>query len=150
MQVLIRKATAEDAGAIMALIRELALFELEPDAVITSEEVLIRDGFGPEPHFHCLLAVSEGQVIGMSFCYIRYSTWKGKRLYLEDLIVTEAWRGTGVGSQLFDSTLALARVLGCNAVCWQVLDWNTQAIEFYKAKGGCVKEGWLDMQLELE
>ncbi len=134
----------------MALIRELALFELEPDAVITSEEVLIRDGFGPAPHFHCLLAVSEGQVIGMSFCYIRYSTWKGKRLYLEDLIVTEAWRGRGVGSLLFDDTLALARVLGCNAVCWQVLDWNTPAIEFYKAKGGWVKNGWLDMQLELE
>ena len=145
----IRPAVPTDVPAVLSLIKELAVFEREPDAVIITEADLLRDGFGPQPLYHCLVGEEDGRVVGMSFCYIRYSTWKGPRLYLEDLIVTEAARGKGYGSTLFDATLLLAKELACTAVCWQVLDWNTPAIDFYAAKGAVRRDGWVDMWLDI-
>jgi len=149
MTISITPATPADVPAILDLIRELAVFEREPDAVVVTEEVLLRDGFGAQPLYHCLVGRVGGEVVGISFCYIRYSTWKGPRLYLEDLIVHQEYRGQGYGSALFDATVHQAKVLGCSAVCWQVLDWNTPAIGFYEAKGAQRRDGWLDMFLEV-
>lgn len=149
MSLSITAATPADVPAILALIRELAVFEREPDAVVVTEEVLLRDGFGPTPLYRCLVGRVGEEVVGISFCYIRYSTWKGPRLYLEDLIVRQQCRGLGYGTALFDATLAIAKDLGCSAVCWQVLDWNTPAIEFYEAKGAQRRDGWVDMFLEV-
>jgi GNAT superfamily N-acetyltransferase len=140
-------ATEQDIDTILLLIQELATFELEPDATTLTAADLMRDGFGSQPLFTCLVARDEGLAVGMSFCYIRYSTWKGPRLYLEDLIVTKAARGKGYGSALWKATLALAKELGCSAVCWQVLDWNKAAVDFYYAKGANIKQGWLDMEI---
>jgi len=142
-------ATKEDIPNILALIQELAIFEREPDAVVVTEQILLRDGFGPAPLFYTLMARAQGKVVGMSFCYIRYSTWKGPRLYLEDLIVTENARGNGYGTLLFNATKILATDLGCSAICWQVLEWNQPAIDFYTAKGAVQNLGWLDMVMIL-
>lgn len=149
MTLVIAPATPSDVPAILDLIRELAVFEREPDAVVVTEEILLRDGFGAQPLYRCLVGRVGDTVVGISFCYIRYSTWKGPRLYLEDLIVGEAYRGRGFGSALFDATEEMARALGCSALCWQVLDWNTPALDFYTAKGATRRDGWVDMFLEL-
>jgi GNAT superfamily N-acetyltransferase len=145
----IEPAIPEDVPAILALIKELAVFEKEPEAVVVSEALLLEHGFGPQPLFTCLVAKEGVQLVGMSFCYIRYSTWKGPRLYLEDLIVTGAARGQGIGSALFDATIQLAKDLRCTAICWQVLDWNEPAQAFYEKKGAKYNPGWMDMYLEL-
>jgi GNAT superfamily N-acetyltransferase len=149
MSFYITSALQEDVPAILALIEELAIFEREPDAVIVTQEILLRDGFGSNPLYKCLVCKESESVVGMSFCYIRYSTWKGPRLYLEDLVITKHARGKGYGSALFDATVKLAKELGCNAVCWQVLDWNLPALDFYTAKGAHIKDGWVDMFLTL-
>lgn len=149
MSLTITPATPADVPAILALIKELALFEREPDAVVVTEEVLLRDGFGRNPLYHCWVGRVGEEVVGISFCYIRYSTWKGPRLYLEDLVVREDCRGRGYGSALFEATMVKARELGCTALCWQVLDWNSAAIDFYEAKGALRREGWVDMFLEV-
>jgi GNAT superfamily N-acetyltransferase len=149
MSFTIAKATEADVPAILSLIKELAAFEREPDAVVVTEAVLLRDGFGFAPLYHCLVGKENGIVVGISFCYIRYSTWKGPRLYLEDLIVAHSARGKGYGSALFDATIELAKEMGCGAVCWQVLDWNTPAIDFYIKKGAVHNPGWLDMVLHV-
>jgi GNAT superfamily N-acetyltransferase len=149
MPYTIRPAAPTDVPGILRLIRELATFEKEPDAVIVTEDLLLLHGFGPNPLFRCLVAVEDATVIGMSFCYIRYSTWKGPRLYLEDLIVDASARGRGIGSALFNETISLARTLACSAICWQVLDWNTPAIVFYEKLGAIHNPGWLDMYLPI-
>jgi GNAT superfamily N-acetyltransferase len=144
----IRKAGAEDVPEIYRLIRELAEFERAPEAVEVNEEDLLRDGFGEDPRFECLLAERDGAVAGMAFYYYRYSTWKGTALHLEDLIVSERYRGQGIGSRLLDEIVALGRSQGLRRIYWEVLDWNRPAIEFYESRGACIMEEWRMVHLD--
>ena len=124
MNLIIRPATASDMQAVHQLIVELAIYEKAPNEVVNTPEQLIKDGFGNQALFVCFVAELDGQVIGMSLNYVRYSTWKGAVLYLEDLIVTESLRGQGIGKALFQHTLQYARNNGYSRLQWQVLDWN--------------------------
>ncbi len=144
----IRKARAEDVPDIFRLIRELAEFERAPEAVEVTEQDLIRDGFGEEPRFECLLAESGGEVAGMAFYYYRYSTWKGPALHLEDLIVSQTYRGRGIGSRLLDEIVALGRRQGLRRIYWEVLDWNRPAIDFYESRGARIMEEWRMVHLD--
>ena len=144
----IRKATIEDVPAIMELVRELAVYEKAPEEVTNTEEKMRKEGFGENPSFECILAEKDGTVVGMSLYYYRYSTWKGRRLYLEDLIVTEKARGTGLGKILLDRTIEIAKEEGCSGMMWQVLDWNTPAIEFYKKYNARLDGEWINCHLD--
>ncbi len=144
MDYTIRAGVKEDVPAALNLIKELAVFEKEPDAVLVTEEELLNDGFGKKPLYGLLVAEHEGVVVAISLYYYRYSTWKGKCLYLEDLVVTETMRGKGVGSALFEATLNQAKEDGCRKMNWQVLDWNTPAIEFYKKYNAELDGEWIN------
>ncbi|MBB1149099.1 MULTISPECIES: GNAT family N-acetyltransferase [unclassified Myroides] len=143
----VRTATPADMPAVLNLIQELATFEKEPDAVIITVEDLIRDGFGPQPLFRVWVAEQDSEIIGMALFYYRYSTWKGKTIHLEDLIVTEKARGTGAGLALYKQVIALAKEEQVKRVEWVVLNWNTPAIEFYKKTGAHVLEDWYTVQM---
>jgi L-amino acid N-acyltransferase YncA len=139
--MIIRKATKEDCPAIMNLIHELAVYEKEPDAVTVSMEHFIESGFGEKPVWEAFVAtlpqpsplrVEEEMVVGFALYYIRYSTWKGQRMYLEDLLVTDAMRGQGVGKLLMDTLIEECKAKKYSGLVWQVLDWNEPAINFYK------------------
>ncbi len=144
MPVKIRKAEITDVPAILALIQELAVFEKAPEQVINTIAQLEQDGFGASPLYICFVAELQDQIIGMSFCYIRYSTWKGPCLYLEDLIITEAYRGKGYGKLLFEYTLQYAKSHQFKRLQWQVLDWNESAIDFYKGFNSQFDAEWLN------
>jgi GNAT superfamily N-acetyltransferase len=151
MEIKIRKAIPEDCPRMMELIKELAVFEKAPDAVTVSLEHFIKAGFGENPVWQALVAVDDsGKIIGISLWYMRYSTWKGLRLYLEDLIVTEEFRGKGIGKKLFEETIGEARKLNVTGMMWQVLDWNEPAIEFYKKYGAEMDGEWLNCSLTLK
>lgn len=124
------------------LINELAIYEKEPDAVEITVADLQNDGFGKHPAFHCFVAEVNQKVEGIALVYARYSTWKGKVLHLEDLIVSQHMRGTGIGSALLDEVVQYGHQLGVKRICWEVLDWNAPAINFYKRKGADVKRDW--------
>jgi GNAT superfamily N-acetyltransferase len=147
MDAYIREARPEDITHILALIRELALFEKAPQEVTNTEEAILRDGFGPEPAFHCKVAVADGQIVGMYIWYVRYSTWKGKGLYLEDIIVTEPMRGKGIGKKLFEACMQDAADMQANFMIWQVLDWNEPAIKFYQTYGASFDGEWINVKL---
>lgn len=142
--VIIRNATAEDMTAVHALIVELAVYEKEPDAVETTVEELTRDGFGAHPKFECFVAEDGERVIGFALTYTNYSTWKGASMYLEDLCVSEAYRGKGIGGLLFERVIKEAQDRGVRRMDWQVLDWNEPAIGFYKKYGATLDPGWLN------
>ncbi len=142
MQISLRTATKEDIKEIFELIRELAIYEKAEHEFTLTEEQLIMDGFGEYPLFHILLAEFENNVVGMSFWFYSYSTWKGKCMYLEDLIVKKEFRGKGVGKILFDATIKEAYKTNAQRLMWQVLDWNTPAIDFYKSFGASIEEEW--------
>jgi Acetyltransferases len=154
MNIKIRKAVASDCVQMMELIRELALFERAPDEVTVTLEHFIETGFGVKPVWYALVAVENRdgseKIVGISLWYMRYSTWKGLRLYLEDLIVTESYRGKGIGKKLFDETIAEAGKLGVSGMMWQVLDWNQTAIDFYRKYGADVSREWLNCSLEIQ
>ncbi len=147
MKTLIRQATIYDSTAILTLIQELADYEKEPESVKLNVAAIERDGFGQSPLFQCLVAEFENQVIGMALYYSRYSTWKGPTFHLEDLIVTEAYKGQGVGTQLYSEFIKIAHQNGVERVEWNVLDWNTPAIEFYKKSGATVLHDWSTVQM---
>lgn len=142
MNFTIRESVLEDMEAVWKLIHELAVFEKEPDAVEITPQDLIRDGFKDPPSFNCFVAESESGILGIALVYPRYSTWKGNSLHLEDLIVTESARGTGVGSALLSRVVDYAKALGVKRVSWDVLDWNEPAIKFYESKGAKVLRDW--------
>ena len=135
---IIRKANSSDVKDIIRLLVELAVYEKEPDAVKVTEEELIRDGFGSNPRYECLLAEFNSEVVGLAFFTPRYSTWVGDTLHLEDLVVTEKMRGKGIGTLLYREFLLEAKHRGVNRVEWSVLDWNKTAISFYKKSGAIV------------
>jgi GNAT superfamily N-acetyltransferase len=144
----IREGTKADLPRVLELVRELAEFERAPDEVINTVEAMERDGFGPNPIFGFFVAETTSGIVGLSLYYWRYSTWKGKRLYLEDIIVTESERGKGIGKLLFDRTLKHTLDTGCAGMTWQVLDWNEPAINFYKKYGSKVSTEWYTCTLE--
>lgn len=146
----IRKGTKEDMPAVLELITELAVFENEPNAVSITVDDLVRDGFGENPLFYTFVAEEEGEVIGMALFYYRYSTWKGKTIHLEDLVVKENMRGTGAGSALYKEVIKFAKAEGVRRVEWVVLDWNTHAVDFYKRSGATVFNDWLTVQMDEE
>jgi len=146
----IRIATKEDCPRLLELVNELALFEKEPQEVTVTLEEFIDAGFGKKPVWKAYVAEADGTIVGFALYYIRYSTWKGCRLYLEDLIVTEEWRGKGIGKILFDKMIEEARELGLNGMTWQVLDWNEPAIKFYEKYEAAIGTGWLNGSLSKE
>lgn len=136
--------------AVLELIRELAAFEKEPDAVVVTVEELVRDGFGPNPLFRTFVAEVDGEIIGMALFYYRYSTWKGRTIHLEDLIVKQDRRGTGAGSTLYREVIRFAKQDGVRRVEWVVLNWNTHAIDFYERSGAAILQDWLTVQMNEE
>ena len=144
----IRKGQKEDMRSVLALIQELAVFEKEPDAVLITEEDLIRDGFGENPLFHVFVAEVENTIVGIALYYYRYSTWKGKTIQLEDLIVKENMRGSGLGYALYSEVIKQGKKDGVRRIEWAVLDWNTTAIDFYENSGAKVFDEWRVAQMD--
>ncbi|RTL12824.1 MAG: GNAT family N-acetyltransferase [Flavobacteriaceae bacterium] len=140
--MIIRKATKNDMPSVLELIQELATFEKEPDAVVVTVDDLVRDGFSENPLFQCFVAEVENEIIGMALYYYRYSTWKGKTIHLEDLIVKENKRGTGAGFALYKEIIKQGKAENVRRIEWNVLDWNTPAIDFYEKSGAKVLGDW--------
>lgn len=146
----IRVGTKEDLPRVLELIKELAAYERAPDEVINTVEQLEKDGFGANPIYGLFVAETENGIAGIALYYWRYSTWKGKRLYLEDIVVTEKARGQGIGKLLFDRILQHALDENCSGMMWQVLDWNEPAINFYKKYNSKLDGEWINCSLERE
>jgi ribosomal protein S18 acetylase RimI-like enzyme len=149
MSFTIRKAVQADCPRLLELIKELAAYERAPEEVTVAPEHFEASGFGPNPVWWAIVAEEAGVIVGFALYYIRYSTWKGQRLYLEDLIVTEAVRGRGVGQLLMDALIAEAREKNLSAVVWQVLEWNEPAINFYKKYNTAFDAGWINCRIEV-
>ena len=151
MSITIRPAAATDVPALFELVRELALFERAPDAVHNSAAQMLEEGFGATPYYFALVAesIDTKEVIGMTLYHWAYSTWKGKYIYLDDFYVKENRRGEGIGKQLMDTFLLEAQILGAYGVKWQVLDWNTNAIDFYKKYEVKFDPEWINCWMNL-
>ena len=147
MGVIIRKGELKDASGIFSLINELAKFENEPDAVEVTIEDIKNDGFSDYPKFEVFVAELNEELIGMALFYYRYSTWKGKTLHLEDLIVRETARGKGIGKLLYNEVLKYAHQQKLKRVEWAVLNWNTPAVNFYENSGAVVFDDWRVVQM---
>ncbi|HEX8656014.1 MAG TPA: GNAT family N-acetyltransferase [Hymenobacter sp.] len=145
----LRRGVEADLPQVLALIQELAAYEQAPEAVTNTLAAMQRDGFGPAPIFgFFVLENSADEIIGLALFYTAYSTWKGRMLYLEDLVVTESARGSGLGKLLFDAVVAEARAIGAIRLKWQVLNWNEPAIAFYKKLGAAIEDEWLNGNLD--
>jgi GNAT superfamily N-acetyltransferase len=151
MQIVIRAATPADVPLILSLVRALAEYERAPDAVVATEADLMRDGFGPNPYYSCLIAEHGGRPAGFAFFFFDYSTWIGRPgIYLEDLFVYPELRGRGIGKALLQRVAAIAVEKGCARLKWAVLDWNTPAIDFYEAMGAEIQREWLYVRVQGE
>lgn len=147
----IRKGQKEDMNGVLVLIQELAVFEKEPGAVLITVDDLVRDGFGDRPLFEVFVAEAENdpkEIVGIALYYYRYSTWKGKTIHLEDLVVKESMRGTGLGYALYTEIIKQGKKDKVRRIEWNVLDWNTPAIEFYKKSGANILEDWRVVQMD--
>ena len=144
MEIKIRKALENDVPAIMRLVHQLAEFEKQPEEVINSEEQMRLEGFGSNPAFSALLAEADGTVCGMSVYFYSYSTWKGKSIYIDDIIVDEEFRGKGIGRRLIEATIMAAKNEGVGKLHWQVLDWNEPAIKFYNLYNPSFEAEWVN------
>jgi GNAT superfamily N-acetyltransferase len=151
MATTIRPATPADVPLILTFVRALAVYERAPDAVIATEADLLRDGFGPNPFYFCLIAEHETQPAGFAFYFFDYSTWLGRPgIYLEDLFVHPEFRGLGIGKALLQKVAAIALEKNCARLKWAVLDWNTPAIDFYRAMGAEFMDEWRNVRLSGE
>lgn len=148
MEIKIRNARPTDMNSVLQLIVELAVFEKEPNAVEVTEEELIDAGFGEEKQFECFVAEVGDRIVGMALVYFRFSTWKGRTLHLEDLVVRENMRGKGVGSALYQKVMEYASEQKVKRVNWMVLDWNKVAIDFYEGTGANVLSNWWQVEME--
>jgi len=144
----IRKGKPEDMQAVLGLIQELADFEKEPDAVLVTVDDLVRDGFGAVPLFHVFVAEVDDEIVGIALWYYRYSTWKGKIIHLEDLVVKDKMRGTGLGYALYSEIIKQGKRDNVRRIDWHVLDCNAPAIEFYEKSGAKVLKDWYVVQMD--
>lgn len=142
MEIILREGEKSDMPAVLSLIQELADFEKEPEEVEVTVSDLERDGFGETPAFKVFVAEEGAKVIGMALFYERYSTWKGRSIHLEDLIVKKEYRGKGIGKALYTKVLTYAHAKKLRRVSWEVLDWNKVAVDFYISTGARILEGW--------
>lgn len=154
--ITIRKAIKEDCPQIVELVKELAAYERAPNEVTVSLEHFTESGFGPNPVWWAFVALApgpssggEGRIVGVALYYIRFSTWKGQRMYLEDIIVTKAMRGKGIGKMLFDKLIQEASDRNLNGIVWQVLEWNEAAIHFYKKYKASFDPEWVNVSIDL-
>lgn len=147
MNILIRKGEVEDIPQVFELINELALYEKAPEEVKTSVQQMIDDGFGKEPSYRLLVAVFNNAVVGIAVYFIKYSTWKGKGIYLDDIVVRENLRNKGIGKKLFDAVIEQCKLYSCKQLHWQVLDWNEPAISFYKKYNAEFDSGWINCKI---
>ena len=146
----VREANKEDFPPVLELITELAIFEKEPNAVAITIKDLEEHGLGESSLFKCFIGLYDKKIEGISICYPRFSTWKGKTIHLEDLIVTDKMRGKGLGKALYDKVMNYAYDQNAGRVEWVVLDWNTNAIEFYKNTGAVIDKNWYLAQMDRE
>lgn len=147
MDVVIRKGVKSDLPSVLELIKELADFEKALNEVTVSLEDLEKDGFGNHPYYWFIVAEKDGEIIGLSFYFIRYSTWKGRFLFLEDFVVKESHRNKGIGALLFEETIRIAKELDVKGMTWQVLDWNKDAIRFYEKYNSDISSEWYNGKL---
>ena len=150
MDFIIRRGQTKDMQSVLDLITELAVFEKEPDAVDISVDDLVKDGFSENPKFKIFVAEQENQIIGIALFYERYSTWKGRTIHLEDLIVTKNKQKIGAGKALYTAVLKYAFDHNFNRVAWEVIDWNVNAIDFYKSTGATYLNDWSVVQMNKE
>ena len=147
MEIKIRTGVKTDLPAVLELIKELADYENSGNQVSITLDELENDGFGERPWYWFLVVEKDNAIIGLSFYWIRYSTWKGKFLFLEDFVIKEEYRNQGIGSKLFEKTIKVCKKLNLNGMIWQVLDWNTPAIKFYKKYNSDISKDWLNGKL---
>lgn len=150
MDITIRKAKKEDMSRVHELIMELAVYEKLPQEVELNQNNLVNDAFGKNPLFHCFVAEVNSKVEGMAIIYNRYSTWKGKTLHLEDLIVTKNMRNKGIGALLLDKVILFGKQMNVKRISWEVIDWNKKAIKFYERKGAKLISDWNIIHLNNE
>ena len=150
MDITIRKAKKEDMSRVHELILELAIYEKLPQEVEVNQNDLVNDGFGENPLFHCFVAEVNSKVEGMAIIYNRYSTWKGKTVHLEDLIVTKNMRNKGIGALLLDKVILFGKEMNVKRISWEVIDWNKKAIKFYERKGAKLISDWNIIHLNNE
>ena len=148
--ITIRKAIPSDIPEIILLVKELALFEKAPDEVTVTVEDYLNNGFTDNRLFDCNLAYYDGELAAFSLWYFRFSTWKGKRLYLEDLYVRDQFRGLGIGKLLLNQVIEEAKLTHCTGLMWQVLEWNEPAIEFYKKYNAQLDGEWINVNLSIK
>jgi GNAT superfamily N-acetyltransferase len=147
--IYIRRAERKDCSRLLELVTELAVYERAPNEVTVTPEHFKETGFGENPVWWAFVAEVDNVIVGFALYYIRYSTWKGARMYLEDIIVTETWRGKGVGKLLFNCLIEEAKEKGWKAISWQVLEWNEPAINFYKKYNATFDGEWVNCSLQL-
>lgn len=147
MNIIIRKATKEDCPRLLDLIHELATYERAPHEVTVTPGHFIESGFGEKPVWWAFVAEVDNQIVGFALYYIRYSTWKGQAMYLEDILITNEMRSKGIGKLLFDRLIEEAKEKKFNRIIWQVLDWNEPAINFYKKYNADIDAGWLNCSI---
>lgn len=148
MSVIIRIATTKDLPNVYGLIKELAIYENAPHEPTVSLEEFIEDGKGAHPRYRVIVAEQDGELVGIALYYLGYSTWKGNMMYLDDLVVRESHRRSGIGQLLFNALIAAAREHGVNQLRWHVLNWNEPAIRFYKKIDASLDEEWITCKLE--
>lgn len=149
MDIKIRRAVKEDCPRMLELVQELATFERAPHEVTVTLEHFENSGFGPTPVYWAFVAEADGQVVAFALYYIRYSTWKGERMYLEDILVTEKWRGNKIGQMLMDRLIVEAKEKNLRGITWQVLDWNQSAIDFYRKYNPTISGEWMTCTIEV-
>jgi GNAT superfamily N-acetyltransferase len=149
MSTIVRKSIREDCARLLELVQELAEYERAPQEVTVTLEHFTESGFGPRPVWWAFVAEVDGKVVGFALYYIRYSTWKGQRMYLEDLLVTEKMRCLGIGKMLFDRLIEEAKEKNFNGIVWQVLEWNQPAISFYKKYQASFDSEWINCSLHV-
>jgi len=147
MNLIIRKATKEDCPRLLELVQELATYERASHEVTVTPEHFIESGFGEKPVWWAFVAEVDNKIVGFALYYIRYSTWKGQAMYLEDILITNEMRSKGIGKLLFDRLIEEAKEKKFNRIIWQVLDWNEPAINFYKKYNADIDAGWLNCSI---
>lgn len=142
--ILIRWGTKDDLPRVFALVKELSIFERAEHEVTNTVEKMEKEGFGEHPAFSFFVAELGNEIVGLALYYFSYSTWKGRSLYIDDLIVTEKYRKNGIGDKLFKAVLQVAKEESCGKIHWQVLDWNQPAINYYSKIGASFDDGWIN------